>query len=67
MTELLRGGARQLIAPAVEAELAEFLQSYQEDKDAQGRRQVVRNGYLPERDVQTQLGSVKVQVPQVSL
>ena len=65
LTELLQRGARQLIAAAVEAELAEFLQSYQEDRDAQGRRQVVRNGYLPERDIQTGLGPVKVQVPKV--
>jgi transposase-like protein len=65
LTELLQRGARQLIAAAVEAELAEFLQSYQEDRDAQGRRQVVRNGYLPEREMQTGLGPVKVQVPKV--
>ena len=45
LTELLQQGARQLIAAAVEAELAGFLQDYQTERDAQGRRQVVRNGF----------------------
>ena len=65
LTALLQRGARQLIAAAVEAELADFLLSYQEDRDARERRQVVRNGYLPEREIQTGLGPVKVQVPKV--
>ena len=65
LTELLQRGARQLIAAAVEAELSEFLKGYQEDSDAQGRRQVVRNGYLPAREVQTGLGPVEVRVPKV--
>lgn len=65
LTELLRRGVRTLIATAVEAELAEFLQGYQQDSDAQARRRVVRNGYLPEREIQTGLGPVKVRVPKV--
>lgn len=65
LTELLQQGARQLIAAAVEAELAGFLQDYQTERDAQGRRQVVRNGYLPAREIQTGVGPVTVQVPKV--
>ncbi len=65
LTELLRAGARQLIAEAVEAELVDFLAEYQGQKDSRGRRLVVRNGYLPEREVQTGIGSVKVRVPKV--
>lgn len=65
LTELLRAGARQLIAEAVEAELQEFLAQFTHLRTEQGHRQVVRNGYLPERDIQTGLGPVPVRVPKV--
>ena len=65
LTELLRTGARQLIAQAVEAELHGFLQEFATCTDASGRRQVVRNGYLPERKIQTGIGPVSVRVPKV--
>jgi transposase-like protein len=65
LTELLRQGAKELIAHAVGAELCAFLSEYEALRDEQGRRQVVRNGYLPERDVQTGIGSVSVRVPRV--
>jgi len=63
LTDLLRFGARQLLAGAVEAELIEFLEEFKERTDAQGRRAVVRNGYLPERKIQTGIGPVAVKVP----
>lgn len=63
--ELLRQGARDLIAQAVEAELATFLAQYAEQRLDDGRQAVVRNGYLPERTVQTGIGDVSVQVPKV--
>jgi len=65
LSELLRQGARKIIAQAVEAELNEFLEQYQEVTDDTGRRAVVRNGYLPERTITTGLGEVAVQVPKV--
>lgn len=65
LTELLRNGARQLISDAVEAELQELLNQYAEFKNEQGHRQIVRNGYLPERSVQTGIGRVKVKVPKI--
>ena len=63
MTELLRQGSRELIARAVEAEFVAFLATYDAALDDEGRRHVVRNGYLPEREVQTSIGSVFVRVP----
>lgn len=63
--ELLRRGARDLIAKAVEAELATFLTQYADQRLDDGRQAVVRNGYLPERTVQTGIGDVSVQVPKV--
>jgi len=65
LTELLRSGARQLIVDAVEAELHELLNQYVDIKDQQGHRQIVRNGYLPEREIQTGIGPVKVKVPKI--
>jgi transposase-like protein len=62
---LLREGARELIAKAVEAELAGFLDGFAEQRLEDGRRAVVRNGYLPERTVQTGIGDVAVRVPKV--
>lgn len=65
LTELVRQGARQIIAQAVEAELQTFLAQYQCLKDDKGRQAVVRNGYLPERTIVTGVGAVDVRVPKV--
>ena len=65
LTELLRTGSRKLIAEAVEAELSALLDHYAQIKTADGRAAVVRNGYLPEREIQTGIGAVKVKVPKV--
>lgn len=65
LTELVRQGAQQIIAQAVEAELSTFLSQYQQLRDEQGRKAVVRNGYLPERTIVTGVGEVAVQVPKV--
>lgn len=52
LSELLRVGARGLIAQAVEAELAMMLVKHRENKLPDGRPAVARNGYLPERTIQ---------------
>ena len=65
LTELLRTGARQQIASAVEAELYGYLQQFAVPKDGKGRQQVDRNGYLPEREIQTGIGPVAVRVPKI--
>ena len=46
-------------------EVAILLAQYADRRDGQGRQAIVRNGYLPERDVQTGIGAVRVQVPRV--
>jgi len=63
LTGLLRAGARELITQAVHAELTEFLTRYEDVMDSLGRRQVVRNGYLPQREIMTGIGPVDIQVP----
>ena len=65
VTELLRVGAQQLIQQAVEAELAERLSQHGDRRTETGNAGVVRNGYLPERELQTGLGPVTVQIPKV--
>src|SRR5215470_8387696 len=63
LTEILRQGAQRLLAHAIEAEIAVLFTQYADRHDAQGRQAVVRNGSLPEREVQTGLGAVRVKVP----
>jgi putative transposase len=65
LSELLREGAQPLIVQAIEAELAELLAQYAGQSDAEGRSAVVRNGYLPEREVLTGIGPVGVRMPEV--
>lgn len=65
LTELLRQGSRELIFHAVEIEFGAFVAEYEALLDDEGRRQVVRNGYLPEREIQTGIGPVSVRVPRV--
>jgi len=54
-----------LLAQAIEAEVAEFLARHTEKRDAAGRLRVVRNGYLPQRTIQTGVGDVPVSAPRV--
>ena len=63
VTRMLKQGAMGLIKEAVEAEFREFLKSYEELRLEDGRKQVVRNGYLPEREIQTGIGGIPVNVP----
>ena len=65
LTEVLRAGARELLAQAVEAEVAEFLEGHATLVDDRGRRRIVRNGHLPERLIQSGIGPVDVRQPRV--
>ena len=63
ISEVLRTGARKLLAEALEVEIEDYISKYKDRKDNQNRRRVVRNGYLPEREIQTGIGPVAVKVP----
>src|SRR5437588_4523961 len=65
LTDLLRDGARRLLAQAIEAEVAAWIDDHAHLVDDHGRRQVVRNGHLPGRAIQTGIGAVEVQQPRV--
>jgi putative transposase len=65
LTEILRNGARALLAQAVEAEVADFLAEHASELTDDGRQRVVRHGRLPERQVMTGIGPVAVRQPRV--
>jgi putative transposase len=65
LTDLIRQGARKLIEQAIAAELAVYMAAFRERKLSDGRAAVVRNGYQPEREIQTGIGPVSIKVPKV--
>lgn len=65
LTDILRDGAQRLLAVAVVAEADRWIEERKEHVDEEGHRQVVRNGYLPERTIQTGVGPVNVKQPRV--
>ena len=65
LTEVLRGGARTLLAQAIEAEVADFFAAHTGLTLEDGRHRLVRHGHLPERTIQTGIGPVDVRQPRV--
>jgi transposase-like protein len=63
ITDILRSGAKKLLAEALEAEVETFINQYRDLKNDLNHQRVVRNGYLPERDVQTGIGPIPIKVP----
>ncbi len=64
LTEMLLKGAQELIRNAIEAELNGFIAEQQSMNDDR-KVNIIRNGYQPERVIQTGIGPVKVKVPKV--
>jgi putative transposase len=65
LTGILREGAQRMLTTAIEAEVADWIENHAHVKDKNGHRQVVRNGYLPERNLTTGVGNVPVRQPRV--
>ena len=65
LEELAREGARRMLAQALEVEVAQFVEKHQTMIDAEGRRQVVRNGYMSARDLVTGIGAVMIRQPRL--
>src|SRR5918994_3754591 len=66
LDEIVRDGARQMLAAALQAEVAAYVEAHHGEVDAEGRRLVVRNGYHAEREVITAAGAVEVRQPRVN-
>jgi transposase-like protein len=64
--EIVREGARRMLAAALEAEVAAYIAAHAGELDEQGRRLVVRNGRAVPRQVLTAAGAVEVQAPRVN-
>lgn len=65
LSEILRTGARRLLMQAIEQEVEEYIASNISEKDSDGKRLVVRNGYSKERSVQTGIGTFDISMPRV--
>jgi putative transposase len=65
LDSLVREGARQMLQAALEGEVDAFLASYQDRRDEQGRRLVVRNGYAPAREILSGAGRLEIEQPRV--
>jgi len=61
----VRNGARELLARAVETEVEQFLADHAHLQTSDGRKRLVRHGYLPERQIQTGVGSIAVKKPRL--
>ena len=66
LDEIVRDGARQMLAAALQAEVAAYVEQFADQRDENGHRLVVRNGYHQPRDVLTAAGAVQVCAPRVN-
>jgi len=66
LDEIARAGARRMLAEALEAEVADYIEAAREQRDEQGRALVVRNGYAREREVLLGAGSVALKAPRIN-
>lgn len=66
LDEIVRDGARQMLAAALQAEVTDYVAAHVDEVDEHGHRLVVRNGYHAEREVATAAGAVPVKQPRVN-
>jgi len=62
----LREGARRMLQTAIENEVAEYIEDHEHIRDENGYRKVVRNGHLPQRELVTGIGPIKISRPRVN-
>ncbi len=65
LDELVREGGRRMLQAAIEGEVEEFVAQFGNTVDIEGRRVIVRNGYLPERNLVTGVGPITIKQPRV--
>ncbi|WP_187280500.1 transposase, partial [Microbispora sp. CSR-4] len=64
--EIVREGARRMLAEALKAEVDAYIAQFADQRDDDGRRLVVRNGYHQAREVLTAAGAIEVKAPRVN-
>lgn len=65
LSDFLRNSTQQMLQIAIEEEVQTFILAHEDRMLTNGNKQVVRNGYLPQRSIQTGIGDVSVKVPRV--
>jgi transposase-like protein len=65
LDEIIRDGARRILVAALESEVDVFVRHYESLRDENGRKLIVRNGYMPEREIVTPCGPLKIRQPRV--
>jgi putative transposase len=65
LDEIVREGARRMLAAALEDEVAAYIAAHAAERDGNGHRLVVRNGHARPRQVTTAAGAVEVRAPRV--
>jgi putative transposase len=66
LDEIARAGARRMLAEALEAEVADYIEAARGQRDEQGRALVVRNGHAREREILLGAGSVALKAPRIN-
>jgi len=66
LDEIVRDGARAMLAAALQAEVAAYVEAFAGEVDQDGHRMVVRNGYHQDREVSTAAGAVPIRAPRVN-
>lgn len=65
LEQVAREGARKMLQLALENEVEEFIQKHSNLKDENGKKIVTKNGYMPQRDIVTGMGSLTLTQPRI--
>lgn len=65
LSEFVKESAQTMLKTAIEKEVQDFVLSYSDQKLDDGNTSIVRNGYLPERAIQTGIGDINIAVPRI--
>ena len=66
LDEIVREGARRMLAAALEAEVDAYIEAHADERDEKGKRLVVRNGHAEPRSITTGAGPIEVCQPRVN-
>ena len=66
LDEIVRRGAQKMLAAALEAEVAAYIEEQSGERDEKGRARVVRNGHAKGRKIASGAGEIEVSVPRVN-
>jgi putative transposase len=66
LDEIVREGARRMLAVALEAEVDDYVAVFADERDENGRRLVTRNGHAEARTITTAAGGIEIEAPRVN-